>query len=64
MFKQDIVISDVVCRDARIGIRAQGTPETIHDITLKDCTIFWTEKGAELSREGLLDLSGVRLVSW
>ncbi len=60
----DIVIDGVVCRDARIGVSAQGTPACIHDITLKDCTIFWTEKATDLDAASLLDLSGVRLLSW
>ena len=60
----DISVEGLVCRDARIGISAHGTPEMIHDISLKGCTIFWTGTGADLSSPDLLDLSGVRLVSW
>ena len=60
----DIEIDGVVCRDARIGISAQGLKSMIHDIVIRDCTIFWTEMASDLSDPGLLDLSGVRLLSW
>jgi len=60
----DIEIDNVVCRDARIGISATGAPSTIHDIVLRNCSIFWTEKASELSTPTLIDLSGVKLLSW
>ena len=59
---RDISVEGLVCRDARIGVSAKGTPAMIHDITLRDCTIFYTQTGADVS--GLIDLSGVKLVSW
>ena len=60
----DIEVDGLVCRDARIGVSAQGTPAMIHDITLRGCKIFWTQTGADFSSPGLIDLSGVELTSW
>ena len=62
----DIQISNVTCRDARIGIAAKGTAQMIHDISISDCTIFCTEKIAELSGieafgEGTIKLTNVNL---
>ena len=61
---RDIVIDGLVCRDARIGVSAQGEPATIHDISVKNSTIFYTETATSLSSPGLLDLEGLKLVSW
>ena len=60
----DISIDGLVCRDARIGVSAQGTAESIHDISVKNATIFYTETAASLSSPDLLNLEGVKLVSW
>ena len=62
----DITVSNVVCRDARIGIAAQGTVQMIHDISISDCTISCTEKIADLSGieafgEGTIKLTNVNL---
>ena len=60
----DISIEGLVCRDARIGVKAQGSHETIHGISVKDAVIFYTQEAADLSSPDLLDLEGVRFVSW
>ena len=62
----DISISNVVCRDARIGIAAKGNAQMIHDISISDCTISCTEKIADLSGieafgEGTIKLTNVNL---
>ena len=62
----DISISNVVCRDARIGIAVKGTSRMVHDISISDCTLFCTEKIAELSGieafgEGTVKLTNVNL---
>ena len=62
----DIAISNVVCRDARIGIAAKGNTQMIHDISISDCTISCTEKIADLSGieafgEGTIKLANVNL---
>ena len=59
----DITIENVVCRDARIGVSAQGTPAMIHDISFRGCTVFCTERTVD-DPAGLLNLSGLRLLSW
>ena len=57
---QDIHISRVVCRDARIGIRASGSLQTIHGITLEDCVFFYTEEASQVDDAGMLLLENVR----
>ena len=39
----DIHIRNVICRDARIGISVAGNLQTVHDITLENCTFYCTE---------------------
>jgi polygalacturonase len=60
----DIEVDGLVCRDARIGVSARGTAAMIHDISLRNCRIFWTEAATDLSSPDLLDLSGVELITW
>ena len=60
----DIHISNVTCRDARIGVSANGTVQMIHGITLKDCIIFYTEKGMDVSDPAMLELDNVQLKTW
>ena len=60
----DIHISNVTCRDARIGVSAKGTMQMIHGITLKDCIIFYTEKGMDVSDPAMLELDNVQLKTW
>ena len=60
----DIHISNVTCRDARIGVSANGTLQMIHGITLKDCIIFYTEKGMDVSDPAMLELDNVQIKTW
>ena len=61
---QDIHIQNVVCRDARVGIKASGTLQMIHDITLKDCLFFYTEKASQVDDPGMLKLENVRFETY
>ena len=61
---QDIHIQNVVCRDARVGIKASGTLQMIHDITLKDCLFFYTEKASLVDDPGMLQLENVRFETY
>ncbi|MGE9365659.1 hypothetical protein, partial [Isoptericola nanjingensis] len=45
---KDIHIERVTCRDARVGVKASGTLQMIHDITLKDCLFFYTEEASRI----------------
>lgn len=60
----DMHISNIVARDARIGISAKGNLEMIHGITLKDCIIFYTEKGIDVSDPAMLELDNVQFKTW
>ena len=61
---QDIHIQNVVCRDARVGIKASGTLQMIQDITLKDCLFFYTEKASLVDDPGMLKLENVRFETY
>ncbi|MBQ2161966.1 MAG: glycoside hydrolase family 28 protein, partial [Bacteroidales bacterium] len=60
----DITISNVICRDTRIGIAVNSTPEMVHDISLRHCTIFCSESCSELSEGIKLDMEDVRLMGY
>lgn len=56
---QDIHIQNVVCRDAHVGIKASGTLQMIHDITLQDCIFFYTEEASLVNDPGMLLMKNV-----
>ena len=58
----DIQISNVTCRDARIGISIKGTPQTVHDISLENAIILCTEKKTEIDW-GAFSPGSIRLVN-
>ncbi|MBO6168360.1 MAG: glycoside hydrolase family 28 protein [Bacteroidales bacterium] len=60
----DISISNVVCRDARIGISVSGGPSAVHDVTLKDCTIFCSECLSDVAEEVVLTMDNVKLLGY
>ena len=60
----DISISNVICRDARIGIAVNSTPEMVHGISLRHCTIFCSESCSELSEGIKLHMENVRLMGY
>jgi polygalacturonase len=45
----DIHISDVTCYGAKVGIKADGEPGMVDGITIKNSTIFYTDKDREIS---------------
>ena len=61
---QDIHIERVTCRDARVGVKASGTLQMIHDITLKDCLFFYTEEASRIDDPGMLQLENVRFETY
>ena len=60
----DIHIDRVTCRDCRIGVKASGTLQMIHDITLKDCLFFYTEEASLVDDPGMLRLENVRFETY
>ena len=61
---QDIHIARVTCRDARVGVKASGTLQMIHDITLEDCLFFYTEEASRVDDAGMLQLKNVRFETY
>ena len=60
----DIHVEDLVCRDARIGIAVKGTPQTVHDISLRRCTIFCSEQLSDVPEGVSLKMEDVRLLGY
>ena len=60
----DIEIERVVCRDARIGVKLQGSPAMIHGITLRHSTIFCSETLSEIPEDGMMEMEDVRLLGY
>ncbi|MBQ5517641.1 MAG: right-handed parallel beta-helix repeat-containing protein, partial [Bacteroidales bacterium] len=60
----DIRISRVVCRGCATAVRASGTLATVHDITLKDCTIFYHEKATVLDDPQMIRMDNVRFLTF
>jgi len=61
---RDIHISNVVCRGTRTGIAAKGSISTIHDISLRGCTIFYTDKAADIDDPSMFNMENVRLLTF
>ena len=61
---RDIHIARVTCRDCRIGVRASGTRQMIHDIALEDCVFFYTEEASRIDDPGMLQLNNVRFETY
>ena len=61
---RDIHISRVTCRDCRVGVKASGTLEMIHDIVLEDCLFFYTEEASRIDDPGMLQLKNVRFETY
>ena len=60
----DIHISRVVCRGCATAVRASGTLATVHDITLKDCTLFYHEKAAVLDDPLMIRMDNARFLTF
>ena len=60
----DIVIDRVVCRDARIAVRAQGTLGMIHDIVVRNSVFFYTEKERVIDDPAMISFRDCRFVTY
>ena len=60
----DIVIERVVCRDARIAVRAQGTLQMIHDIILRESTIFYSDEERLVDDPDMITFENVRFLTY
>ena len=60
----DIHISKVICRDCRMGVKASGTLQMIHDITLDDCLFFYMEGASQIDDPRMLQLNNVRFETY
>ena len=60
----DIVIDRVVCRDARIAVRAQGTLGMIHDIQVLNSVFFYTEQDRLLDDPAMISFRDCRFVTY
>ena len=61
---KDIHISNVICRDARNGITAHGEKGMIHDITIANSTIFYSNKATDIDADCDIKLDNVKLVTY
>ena len=61
---QDIVMERIVCRGCSTAIKASGTLEMIHDITIRDATFFYYEKGLHVSDSAMVKLESVALATF
>ena len=57
----DILIERVVCRGCGTAIRAEGTPATVHGVTIRNSTFFYNEKGLDVSAPGMVSPENVSL---
>lgn len=58
---QDIVIERVYCWNARVGIRASGTLEMIHDIQVKDAVLYVWEAPVKIDVPQMIALENVQI---
>ena len=61
---RDIHIAHVTCRDCRIGVRAAGTRQMIHDITLTDCLFFYTEEASRIDDPAMIHFNNVQFQTY
>ena len=61
---RDIHISRVTCRDCRVGVKATGTRQMIHDITLSDCLFFYTEEASRIDDPAMIRLDNVQFQTY
>ena len=60
----DIHISNVVCRGAKTGIAAHGAPGMIHDVTIENSTIFYTQTAKSIDEACDVKLKNVQLLTF
>ena len=61
---RDIHIARVTCRDCRVGVKASGTRQMIHDITLSDCLFFYTEEASRIDDPAMIRLDNVQFQTY
>ena len=61
---QDIHISDVYVRGCKNGIVAHGAEGMIHDITIKDCNIFYNNKDKDIDTTCKVKLENVNFATF
>ena len=61
---KDIHISNIICRDVKNGITAHGEKGMIHDITIENSTIFYTNKAKDIDTDCDIKLVNVKLVTY
>lgn len=61
---QDIHISDVYVRGCKNGIVAHGAEGMIHDITIKDCSIFYNNKDKDIDTTCKVKLENVNFATF
>lgn len=61
---QDIHISNVYVRGCKNGIVAHGEEGMIHDITVKDCNIFYNKKATDIADACKIKLDNVHFATF
>jgi len=56
---QDIHISNVVCRGAKVGVAAHGANGMIHDVEIANSNIFYTDKAQDIDSTSDVKLTNV-----
>ena len=59
---QDIHIERVVCRECRYGLKTVPLVgrKCVHDVEVKDCTLFYTVKGEDVDKDSQIKTQNVR----
>ena len=61
---RDIVIERVTCNGARTGVKASGKLSMIHDIVVRDATIFYTETERVIDDPAMIRFENVRFLTY
>jgi len=60
----DIIIENVTCRGCTTAIKAKGPLSQIHGITVRNSTIFYNDKGIDMSHPEAITLDNVKLMTY
>ncbi len=61
---KDIHISNVICERCKIALKAKGSKEMIHDISIANSTFYYTSKDMDLDEEIDITVDGVSISEW
>lgn len=61
---QGISIYDINCNRCKTGIKAKGAKGMVHDITVRNSTIFYTEKATDIEPACDITLENVKLITY